>query len=103
MRPLGSRGSGSSAPRTLRATGGLIGAVLLLAALLSLAGAQSATAQTIPSNFFVLVDQQGPNDVNAAQADLSQLGRDDSNSSVFKLFWSWDSISSWTSGRMKIG
>jgi uncharacterized repeat protein (TIGR01451 family) len=51
----------------------------------------TAGATTIPSSFFVVVDQQGANDV-PAQSDLTQMGRDDSDSTLFKLFWSWDAV-----------
>ena len=50
---------------------------------------------TIPSNFFTVVDSGGAND-EVSQNDLTQMGRDDSDSSVFKLFWSWDSTDDWT-------
>jgi hypothetical protein len=51
---------------------------------------------SIPSNFFTVTDQQGVNDVNSDQVDLTQFGRDDSSAGKYKLFWSWDSINSWT-------
>ena len=63
-----------------------------LAMLLS-AGSASAA---IPSNFFAVPDQQGVNDVNADQNDLTQMGRDDDDPAFYKLFWSWDSTSLWT-------
>ncbi|MEX0682833.1 MAG: hypothetical protein WD472_05200, partial [Dehalococcoidia bacterium] len=44
--------------------------------------------------FFVVVDQQGANDV-PAQSDLTRMGRDDSDASYLKLFWSWDSTDQW--------
>ena len=53
-------------------------------------------ATSIPANFFTISDQQGANDVNSEQVDLTQFGRDDSDATKFKLFWSWDSHDSWT-------
>ena len=70
----------------------------LASALLSLAvlaGAGSASA-AIPSGFLAIVDQQGVNDVNADQSDLTQMGREDDDPAFYKLFWSWDSTSLWT-------
>jgi uncharacterized repeat protein (TIGR01451 family) len=67
---------------------------LLLSAALAVTAAvvvATAGATTIPSNFFVVTDQQGANDV-PGQVDLTQLGRDDTDSTVFKLFWSWDAV-----------
>src|SRR5437762_2841604 len=49
---------------------------------------------TIPS-FFTVLDQQGANDV-PYQSDLTQMGRDDSDPSYYRIFWSWDSINQWT-------
>ena len=51
---------------------------------------------SIPSNFFTVVDQQGANDINTEQSDLTQFGRDDTDVTKYKMFWSWDSINSWT-------
>ena len=68
--------------------------VALFAALAMLASAGTASA-AIPSSFFAVVDQQGVNDVNADQNDLTQMGRDDSDAAMYKLFWSWDSTSQW--------
>jgi len=76
--------------RSFLAFAGLIALVVLVA------GASSVQAVTIPANYFVVIDQGGANDVNAAQADLTQLGRDDSDPSVYKLFWSWDATNVWT-------
>jgi Prealbumin-like fold domain len=50
---------------------------------------------SIPSNFFTVLDQQGANDV-PGQVDLTQMGRDDTDTNTYRLFWSWDSISAWT-------
>ena len=51
----------------------------------------------IPAGYtgFTVTDEQGANDV-PGQVDLTQMGRDDSTATTYKLFWSWDSISSWT-------
>jgi hypothetical protein len=51
---------------------------------------------TVPSNYFTVVDTGGANDVNSDQVDLTQMGRDDTDSTKYSLFWSWDSITSWT-------
>ena len=74
-------------------------------ALLAVVGAASALAvgvasahsgiNSIPSNFFVVTDQQGANDV-PAQSDLTQMGRDDTDATTYKLFWSWDQTDQWT-------
>ena len=54
-------------------------------------GAGSADAiETIPSNFFSVVDSGGPNDINSQQNDLTRMGRDDTNAGTYQLFWSWD-------------
>jgi hypothetical protein len=55
----------------------------------------SGVIDTIPSNYFTVEDQHGPNDV-PGQVDLTQMGRDDSDPSKYQIFWSWDSISAWT-------
>src|SRR5204862_5245781 len=53
--------------------------------------APAANAVTIPPNFLTVIDSGGANDVNSAQNDLTQLGRDDTtNPNVYDLFWSWD-------------
>ncbi|MGH2488269.1 MAG: prealbumin-like fold domain-containing protein, partial [Candidatus Limnocylindria bacterium] len=49
----------------------------------------------IPGNFFAVLDQQGANDV-PGQVDLTQMGRDDSSATTYRLFWSWDSTDQWT-------
>jgi large repetitive protein len=90
--------SRNDASRTAAARGGKLLPVLLaalVAALALLASAGTASA-AIPSSFFAVIDQQGVNDVNADQNDLSQMGRDDSDAALYKLFWSWDSTSLWT-------
>lgn len=46
-----------------------------------------AAAGEIPASYFIVEDEQGANDV-VAQSDLSQLGRDDTDPSYYKLFWS---------------
>jgi hypothetical protein len=70
--------------------------VMLATALSALAVSTAlATITAIPSNFFTVIDQQGAND-QPGQVDLTQMGRDDSDSTKYKLFWSWDSISAWT-------
>jgi hypothetical protein len=50
---------------------------------------------TIPGGYFTVTDSDGPNDV-PAQSDVTQMGRDDSNEDVYKIFWSWDEIDQWT-------
>ena len=56
----------------------------------------SALAE-IPPGYFVVQDQDGANDENA-QVDLTQMGRDDSDPTVYKLFWSWDATDQWPGG-----
>ena len=69
--------------------------LVLVGALLALAVA-SVQATTIPSNYvFIVEDADGANDV-PGQVDLTQMARDDTTASTYKLFWSWDSISAWT-------
>lgn len=43
----------------------------------------------IPFNFFTVIDQQGPND-QPGQKDMTRMGRDESDPTYYKLFWSWD-------------
>ncbi|MEO5575625.1 MAG: hypothetical protein ABIR67_07085 [Gaiellaceae bacterium] len=83
----------AQAPKLTRSLVGLLAALLAVLALLASAGTAAAA---IPSSFFTVVDQQGVNDVNADQNDLTQMGRDDSDPAFYKLFWSWDSTSLWT-------
>ena len=75
--------------RTLRA--------LTLAAACALAlGVCAASAQAaIPANYFTVPDSGGANDINAAQVDLTQFGRDDADADVYKFFWSWDATDQW--------
>src|SRR5437763_158391 len=75
---------------------------LLMAAVLvaGLAGVSSmslsALSTTIPTNMFVVTDQQGANDV-PGQVDLTQMGRDErTDPGFYDLFWNWDSIDQWT-------
>ena len=51
----------------------------------------------IPAGYagFTVQDSGLANDV-PGQVDLTQMGRDDATATTYKLFWSWDSISSWT-------
>jgi len=69
-----------------------VGAASLL--LLGVAIAHSGV-DSIPANFFAVADQQGANDV-PGQVDLTQMGRDDTSATTYKLFWSWDSTDQWT-------
>ena len=62
----------------------LVASVCALAVL-----AAPASAVAIPSSFFTVKDQHGAND-HPSQGDLTQMGRDDSDGSMYKLFWSWD-------------
>ena len=75
---------------------GLVVVVIALSALAVSTSVAHSGINSIPSNFFTVTDQQGANDVNSDQVDLTQFGRDDSNAAKYKLFWSWDSINSWT-------
>ena len=86
----------TSSPHKRQRWVGLIFAVVALSALAISSSIAHSGINAIPSNFFTVTDQQGVNDVNSDQVDLTQFGRDDSNQSKYKLFWSWDSISSWT-------
>jgi hypothetical protein len=95
LRPSGTRPIGRWAVLGIAAlllTGVGVGAVL---------AAPPPGATTIPDNFFVVLDQQGANDV-PGQVDLTQMGRDDTHlstsgtSGYYSLFWSWDSIDQWT-------
>jgi hypothetical protein len=74
-----------------------IGLGIVVVALVTLAAnaAFGHGTSTIPPNFFTVADQQGVNDVNSEQVDLTQFGRDDSDATKYKLFWSWDSHDSW--------
>ena len=64
--------------------------VLAISAALSHSGINS-----IPANFFKVVDEGGANDV-PGQVDLTQMGRDDTDATKYKVFWSWDSTDQWT-------
>ncbi len=90
-----SRAESGTAKRTRSQIGLMAALASALLALAMLAGAGSASA-AIPSGFLAIVDQQGVNDVNADQSDLTQMGRDDDDPALYKLFWSWDSTSLWT-------
>jgi hypothetical protein len=76
----------------------LAAAAVLVAALgvVAFSSMVSASSTVIPAGFFTVSDVNGANDV-PAQSDLTQMGRDDSDSTAYKLFWSWDSTDSWTS------
>jgi uncharacterized repeat protein (TIGR01451 family) len=54
-----------------------------------------ALTSTIPFSFFAVVDQNGANDV-PLQSDLTQMGRENSDATMYRLFWSWNSTNSWT-------
>ncbi len=62
-----------------------------------LAVAHAGLATTISANYAggIQVDVHGANDV-PGQVDMTQMGRDTVDSSVYRIFWSWDSISAWT-------
>ncbi len=62
-----------------------------------LAVAHAGLATAISSNYAggIQVDVHGANDV-PGQVDMTQMGRDTADSSVYRIFWSWDSISAWT-------
>jgi hypothetical protein len=81
-----------------QAKGRWIGLGIVVVALMALAAtaAFGHGATAIPSNFFTVADQQGVNDVNSEQVDLTQFGRDDTDATKYSLFWSWDSHDSWT-------
>src|SRR5437773_1660758 len=73
----------------------VVGALTILTAIGMTASAHSGVT-AIPSNYFTVVDTDGANDVNSDQVDLTQMGRDDTDGTKYSLFWSWDSINSWT-------
>src|SRR5262249_29488063 len=54
-----------------------------------------SSVSVIPFSFFAVVDQNGANDV-PLQSDLTQMGRDNSDPNMYKIFWSWNSTNSWT-------
>ncbi len=81
----------------LRWGGSILGVVAMSALMVGavLATIPNPLITTIPAGYFTVTDEQGANDV-PAQSDLTQMGRDDSNASVYKIFWSWDEIDQWT-------
>ena len=85
----------TSAPRAKRRWLAL-GVVVVALTALAASAVFGHGATSIPSNFFTITDQQGVNDVNSEQVDLTQFGRDDTNATKYSLFWSWDSHDSWT-------
>ena len=66
----------------------------LVVALTAVVGAGVAYAIG-PSDFAVVLDEHGANDV-PAQSDVTQMGRMASAQPNLRLFWSWDSTSAWT-------
>jgi hypothetical protein len=62
---------------------GVLGALIL--------GTGRAAATTVPTSFFVVPDEQGPND-QPGQVDLTVFGRDTSTPGLYNLFWDWDSV-----------
>jgi uncharacterized repeat protein (TIGR01451 family) len=62
------------------------------AVVFSLGVTPAAAADTVPppAHFFTVIDSGGANDINSEQNDMTQMGRDDSNPSLYDLFWSWD-------------
>ncbi len=62
-----------------------------------LAVAHSGLATVISANYAggIQEDVHLANDV-PGQVDMTQMGRDTADSSVYRIFWSWDSISAWT-------
>ncbi len=70
----------------------------MTATAVSTASFVAASVTTIPSGFFAVLDQQGPNDPGVQdQSDLTQMARDNTDPSLYKLFWSWDSTAQWVS------
>src|SRR5207247_7476997 len=65
-------------------------AAIIACAMAGMFGIFAATGVTIPANYFIIIDQQGPNDENGGQKDLSQMGRKDTNDGFLDFFWSWD-------------
>ena len=88
-----SRSNPRATPRWLLLAA-MVALCTLVAGSIALAN-HSGVAEAIPANFFTVEDEHLANDV-PGQVDLTQMGRDDSNASLYQLFWSWDSISAWT-------
>jgi len=76
-----------------------LGLLTLVASMTLVASGQALAsgATSIPANYTggTQIDVHGANDV-PGQVDMTQMGRDTSSSSVYRIFWSWDSISAWT-------
>jgi uncharacterized repeat protein (TIGR01451 family) len=70
--------------------------LVMVGALTALVAGALPAGAAIPAAFTVVKDQNGPNDV-PGQQDLTQLGRDDSDPTVYRLFWSWDDTADWQS------
>ncbi|HET7857429.1 MAG TPA: hypothetical protein VFL41_13310, partial [Gaiellaceae bacterium] len=99
MEDLGRSPEGAHALRSkLRSAGVAALAAFFAAAVVSVVAIlpSASVAAEIPATFFTVVDQEGVNDVNSDQVDLTQMGRDDSDQTMYKLFWSWDSTDMWT-------
>ena len=81
-----------------RRWGFLMVAVVVMSGLTAISAVVTAHSgvNSIPSNYFTVVDTGGANDVNSDQVDLTQMGRDDTDPNKYSLFWSWDSINNWT-------
>jgi len=90
LRPSARRSRSRWAVLTL-AVAGLTAAAIGVAS----AAIPSPLITTIPAGYFTVTDSDGANDV-PAQSDLTQMGRIDTDTSVYKLFWSWDEIDQWT-------
>ena len=86
----------SSARAGRRRTPSALVVLSAVVALLAAATAGTAPARAaIPPNYFTVTDSGGANDVNSAQVDLTQFGRDDDDTAVYKFFWSWDATDQW--------
>jgi uncharacterized repeat protein (TIGR01451 family) len=68
--------------------GGATLAVLASTAVAFSPFAGTANAVTIPVGYFVVQDPNVDDQPN--QKDINQMGRDDSNAGILKIFWSWD-------------
>jgi hypothetical protein len=75
--------------RRLRKSPHFITAFLLVAVAVPVSLASPASAAAFPNNFAVVTDQNLADDVQG-QFDMNLLGRDDTDPTYLKMFWSWD-------------
>src|SRR3954467_1618884 len=80
-----------SAVRRPRNFATMVTVATLLAAVVPWSFGAPAQAAGIPANFFTVNDTGGANDA-VGQGDLTQMGRDDTDATTYKLEWGWDNI-----------